>query len=234
MGRQFSDNVESPSEHFCFTRATAYNTWCGNQPTRSNSVAATYTPTGRTQLSDSASCDPSWILYGDSCYFFNTQNLYWYRANDVCISAGASLSSVHSEAENSFLHFLTGGVSTWIGLVDIDHNSNYVEDHRWTDRSEVNYRNWNDTKAADQPRPPGEWFDWDGNDPAPSVCKRRARSDAAGIRAMIASEVLSIDLPQAAPQPIGSALNEIIDHNQGYIGLLVGLVWGLFRSLMSG
>ena len=98
----------------------------------------------------------------------------------------------------------------------------------------MNYRNWNDTKAADQPRPRGDWFDWDGNDPAPSVCKRRARSDAAGIRAMIASEVLSIDLPQAAPQPIGSALNEIIDHNQGYIGLLVGLVWGLFRSLMSG
>jgi hypothetical protein len=133
-------------------------------------ISTRFNPTGRSQSLVSGSCDPGWILYGSDCYFNNHEKLNWHDANQACTMMHASLASIRSKGENDFIHYLTGGISTWIGMVDINQNPKSPSDHRWTDNSPVTYRNWNGTdEKAD---PTSAWYEKSSDQLAPSVCKK--------------------------------------------------------------
>lgn len=70
---------------------------------------------------------------------------------------------------------MTGGVSSWIGVVDLNRNPESPPDHRWTDRSQMDYRNWNGSEPDSQQDPASAWYTKPTNEVAPSVCKKPAK-----------------------------------------------------------
>ena len=51
----------------------------------------------------SAHCPTGWIYMFNNCYYFSTDQQTWNSADAYCVSAGATLASIHSAAENNFL-----------------------------------------------------------------------------------------------------------------------------------
>lgn len=146
---------------------------CMNKKTDSVTVSATFGPNGNTQSFSPNACDPAWVLFQDSCYFFHSDKAIWSEANRVCSSSKATLASVHSDLENDFLYSLTGGISTWIGFTDVKKDAANVDDYRWTDNTQVDYRNWSEPGSS---HPEKEWHEWDNRDPAPFICKKASNS----------------------------------------------------------
>ena len=172
-GKYFADERDTPFEHACFIRATAYQRWCGNRPSDRVTVSVTFEPTGRSQDLVSGSCDEEWVLYDGNCYFHNHQKLSWNNANRECNDMQSSLASIHSKEENEFIHYLTQGLATWIGIVDLNDHPKLPPDHRWTDNTPVNYRNWNGT--LDSSDPGSAWYNKPSDQLSPSVCKKPAK-----------------------------------------------------------
>ena len=119
---------------------------------------------------------------------------------------------MHSPLENDFLHSLTGGLSTWIGLSDVRPDKGMVEDYRWTDNSAVDYRNWNiPDVASDKGK---EWHEWDSLDPAPFICKKLSRSQFVGIHAnrylQIPLEITNEHVPES-PEICDIASEELLN-----------------------
>ena len=143
------------------------------------SVISTFIPTGHSQVLTASSCDIDWILFDHHCFLYIEAPATWREANEYCNRAESALASIHSDRENSFVHFLTGGRSSWIGFVDVKASTEQVEDFRWTDNSQVDYRNWNGTESDPSlQRHEQEWYQWDSTNPAPFVCKKRSRSES--------------------------------------------------------
>jgi hypothetical protein len=113
--------------------------------------------------------------------------LTWHAANEYCVSQKSTLASIHSDTENDFIHDLTGGVATWIGLTDTQQNPYSPEDYRWTDNSPSDYKNWNSNES----RPERAWYKKDGSNSAPSVCKKPSRKESVGIRHIDAATLLT-------------------------------------------
>lgn len=201
MGRKFADERKATQESQCFIRATAYDWWCGNSEEPRASVIATYTETGRSQISNAAACEPNWILFNEDCYFHITQRLTWHDANQLCDASGSALASIHSKAENDFIHFLTGGQSTWIGVVDLNAKSESPEDLRWTDNSPMNYRNWNGTSEAEASTKGAEWFTKNSSEQAPCLCKKHARGSSNLIQSSTAEVLKGVRDPVSLPEP---------------------------------
>ena len=76
------------------------------------------------------------------CYKFYSSNRDWYESEAACLLEGATLASVHSEEEDSFLKDLSGGNSYWIGGYPKD--STWV----WSDFSELDYTNYYSTDSG--------------------------------------------------------------------------------------
>lgn len=195
-GKQFADEAHVQAEHVCYRRANSFNEWCKNPPGDEITVTASFSTTGKTQFFSPNACDPGWILFDDSCYLYNMEYMNWTSANKFCASHSSALVSIHSPLENDFLHSLTGGLSTWIGFADVRTDPNAVEDYRWIDNSQVDYRNWNtsDSPETDKGK---EWHEWDNRDPAPCICKKPSLNRQVGIRASITS---AIPIPVAQPE----------------------------------
>jgi len=101
-----------------------------------NTLASQPTTTTTTQPTTTAvSCPGQWTEFEGSCYrHFADREYYWTTADALCLSEGARLTSIHSEAENDFLNSLAGGNSYWIGGYPRD--SSWV----WSDFSEYDYK----------------------------------------------------------------------------------------------
>lgn len=185
---QFLDAKGADQEHVCYRRAAAFDSWCGNERTDSVTVAASFRESSRTQIVSPNACDPGWVLFDAHCYLYHSEHMDWASANTFCVSQLSSLTSVHSSLENEFLHTLTGGISTWIGFKDVNAGATPVEDYRWTDRSEVDYRNWNSTESENSGK---EWHEWDGRDPAPFICKKPSANSHVGIKEVSGKQIVA-------------------------------------------
>ena len=116
----------------------------------------------------------------------------------------SSLASIHSNEENNFISYLTGGVASWIGIVDVNKALSSPADHRWTDNSPMDYRNWNSTESPTDPA--AQWYNRNGNELAPSVCKKPARSSGASFK--IHQPYLSPLVAQSVPNQTADRADE--------------------------
>nr|XP_046234759.1 ladderlectin-like [Scatophagus argus] len=63
-------------------------------------------------------CPYGWQGFNGRCYYFNSESLTWPQADASCANAGASLVSVHSPQEYSFLYHQAiayGFSQAWLG-----------------------------------------------------------------------------------------------------------------------
>ncbi|KAJ3605426.1 hypothetical protein NHX12_027473 [Muraenolepis orangiensis] len=71
-------------------------------------------------------CAPGYLLYGDFCYHFETENPFsWEEAEARCVSQQGHLVSFHSQEELSFLSAHMPG-EAWMGLNDIKIENTFV------------------------------------------------------------------------------------------------------------
>ncbi|KAF4660359.1 hypothetical protein FOL47_007193 [Perkinsus chesapeaki] len=168
------------NEPMCLRRAQQLHDWCGNPADAKTITVAASFQGGHTQLFSPEACDQGWVLYGSHCYRFFDAMVSFFEAEGRCNAMGANLASIHSEGENEFVRTLTGGRSTWIGYSDADQD----EDYDWTDGSENEFNKWakncTDPALADDPdcapeKSQEQWYDWDGSDPGPFVCKKMVK-----------------------------------------------------------
>ncbi|MGH0120268.1 UNVERIFIED_CONTAM: hypothetical protein FKN15_060676, partial [Acipenser sinensis] len=67
-------------------------------------------------------CPEKWMQFNGKCYYFSPHTMDWNSSRTSCVSMGADLVIIESEAEQRF--FLdkakaqTGWNSHWIGLTD--------------------------------------------------------------------------------------------------------------------
>uniref|UniRef100_A0A8C8HZS6 C-type lectin domain-containing protein n=1 Tax=Oncorhynchus tshawytscha TaxID=74940 RepID=A0A8C8HZS6_ONCTS len=84
----------------------------------------------------------SFLLYG-RCYKYVATGLDWADAVSYCVTQGANLASVHSEAEHQLIKTLIKTFDplefyTWIGLSDVVKEGRWM----WTDGSKVDFTDW--------------------------------------------------------------------------------------------
>uniref|UniRef100_A0A674B1I6 C-type lectin domain-containing protein n=1 Tax=Salmo trutta TaxID=8032 RepID=A0A674B1I6_SALTR len=89
------------------------------------------------------SCPMGWYDFNGRCYKYVATPLNWPDAESYCLTQGANLVSVHSEAEHQFIKILIQRFDpaergTWMGLSDI-----HVEGRgMWSDGSKVDFIPW--------------------------------------------------------------------------------------------
>ncbi|KAL3043980.1 hypothetical protein OYC64_003880 [Pagothenia borchgrevinki] len=124
------------------------------------------------------SCRPFWYSFNGRCYKYIAADMDWADAEFHCVSEGANLVSIHSQAEHEFVKSLIKNFHpaegwTWIGLNDIPKEGRWM----WSDGSAVNFVFWN----SRQPDNKGnedcvhtnfnhKWNDRSCSDTYPSVC----------------------------------------------------------------
>uniref|UniRef100_A0A3Q3FSL0 C-type lectin domain-containing protein n=1 Tax=Labrus bergylta TaxID=56723 RepID=A0A3Q3FSL0_9LABR len=67
-----------------------------------------------------------------------SQKKSWGAANEDCVSRGAILVSIHSQAEEEFLSIYSKGTSKWIGLKHNPTEGGYS----WSDGTALSHTNW--------------------------------------------------------------------------------------------
>ncbi|XP_075904283.1 uncharacterized protein LOC142902754 [Nelusetta ayraudi] len=89
---------------------------------RSYTVLAAARDDLRVQLENMkrVSCQPGWIKFNESCYFFATSSKNWESSRQYCKSKGGDLVVVNSQEEQAFINqAIQKGTHVWIGLSDI-------------------------------------------------------------------------------------------------------------------
>jgi hypothetical protein len=97
-------------------------------------------------------CPPGWQYFDGSCYKFGASErsfvgepttATWSDARLVCLSLGGDLVSVHTPAENAFVHKNSFG-DTWIGYTEDRSGVNPPFRFQWTDGTSTSYdyMNW--------------------------------------------------------------------------------------------
>ena len=85
--------------------------------------------------------DDGWVTIEpaltDHCYLRIPDAKTWQAANDDCISKNATLVSIHSNDENSFIKSLISGVG-WTGLIKVHKGGQ----RGWSDATSYDYTNW--------------------------------------------------------------------------------------------
>jgi hypothetical protein len=82
-----------------------------------------------------------WQQFGMSEYRIITTKLDWTSARTFCQGQSADLTSISSEAENSFVASLVGNAFVrWLGASRIDNAT--VQQFRWSDGTSFEYQNW--------------------------------------------------------------------------------------------
>ncbi|XP_042909448.2 macrophage mannose receptor 1 [Parasteatoda tepidariorum] len=90
-------------------------------------------------------CEKEWYRLGNKCYKPYgkkwSQRKSWDEAKIECEKEGASLASIHSADEQSFITdiMLDTGTTMWIGLENIDKGTVF----KWSDDSPLDYSEWN-------------------------------------------------------------------------------------------
>ncbi|XP_033951501.2 uncharacterized protein [Pseudochaenichthys georgianus] len=93
-------------------------------------------------------CDAGYLLYGDFCYQFETEQVRnWHDAEAHCSGEQSHLVSFHSLEELSFITAHMPG-EAWVGLNDINNENQFV----WTDGTAADLLPW-------APNQPDDWQD---------------------------------------------------------------------------
>ncbi|XP_063755522.1 lactose-binding lectin l-2-like [Eleginops maclovinus] len=80
------------------------------------------------------SCPMFWFSFNNRCYKYVSTHLTWAEAELQCVSEGANLVSIHSQAEHEFVRSLIKNFDhlehyTWIGLSDVHKEESWM----WSD-----------------------------------------------------------------------------------------------------
>ena len=89
------------------------------------------------------SCPSGWSEFDGSCYRYFSQSLYWMAAEKLCRDEGASLVSIHSSEENSFVLDLAPTSAYWIGAYKTGSN-----DFFWSDFTENDFNDFYDSNTG--------------------------------------------------------------------------------------
>ncbi|KAJ8284375.1 hypothetical protein COCON_G00032250 [Conger conger] len=132
---------------------------------------------------EEGSSSKEWVTFQQADYKFFDHSSTWYQAQRICSWFHASLASVHSPEEQTFLTELMRKVSKvadqqrWVGLNAIEIDGRF----RWSDHSVLNYVSWapgrpgpvsRDRKCVSMIANTGEWSDQKCHTDLPYVCKR--------------------------------------------------------------
>ncbi|KAI4800205.1 hypothetical protein KUCAC02_013439 [Chaenocephalus aceratus] len=86
------------------------------------------------------SCPMFWYSFFNRCYKYVATPLTWADAELQCVSEGANLVSVHTQAEHEFVrslikNFDVAEAATWIGLSDLHKEGGWM----WSDGCEAKF-----------------------------------------------------------------------------------------------
>ena len=115
--QQFEDDAWT--EGRCLRRAEDLHHWCGNDGSTSE-VAATFRPTGLTQVYRPGACEPGWSLLGVWCFRHVWEKRDWWAAARACAALGAGLASILRSEVNSELNFSPNFEGLVLGCIDAD------------------------------------------------------------------------------------------------------------------
>ncbi|XP_033980591.1 lactose-binding lectin l-2-like [Trematomus bernacchii] len=136
-------------------------------------------PQGKLQR---GSCPMFWFSFNGRCYKYIATHSTWAAAELQCLSQGANLVSIHSQAEQEFVRSLIKNFdpaegNTWIGLSDVHQEGSWM----WSDGCAAKFFFW----YAGQPDNTGglehcvhpnsgqKWNDRQCSNTIPSVCASR-------------------------------------------------------------
>ena len=80
----------------------------------------------------------SLLTIGSKCYRVVSSSANYLQAILGCVSLGASLATVSSQAEQDAVFALTGASGAWIGLTDFLNEGSFS----WVDESPLTFTNW--------------------------------------------------------------------------------------------
>ncbi|XP_013399078.2 macrophage mannose receptor 1-like [Lingula anatina] len=84
-----------------------------------------------TVLPAKGSCDPGWVAYGFSCYYFdNSASVTWLQANQKCQDMGAHLVEMKNAREMSFIDKKMVAAS-WLGFTDRRREGHWTPYTNW-------------------------------------------------------------------------------------------------------
>ncbi|XP_061178335.1 uncharacterized protein LOC133186973 [Saccostrea echinata] len=86
-------------------------------------------------------CPISWEMNGKNKYCFVKNSLPWTSAKDSCISMGAHLLAIETEAEQTWINVKASGYAWWIGGTDTNSENTYYWEHT---NDMMNFSNWDD------------------------------------------------------------------------------------------
>lgn len=135
--------------------------------------------TSTTAAPITSSCDPGYTLSGSKCYRVVSSSANYLQAILGCVSLGASLATVSSQAEQDAVFALTGASGAWIGLTDFLNEGTFS----WVDESPVTFTKWrvnqpnngNNNQHCTQIRTDGDWDDVICDKQQAYVCQKNAR-----------------------------------------------------------
>ena len=99
------------------------------------------TPATLSQVTCDITCQLCWtitIITGSKCYRVVSSSANYLQAILGCVSLGASLATVSSQAEQDAVFALTGASGAWIGLTDFLNEGTFS----WVDESPVTFTKW--------------------------------------------------------------------------------------------
>ncbi|XP_041125397.1 asialoglycoprotein receptor 1-like [Polyodon spathula] len=87
-----------------------------------SSILNKYCPLKEGSSKERVCCPEKWVQFNGKCYYFSTDTMDWNSSQASCVSMGADLVIIESEAEQRFLldkaKSQTGQNSYWMGLTD--------------------------------------------------------------------------------------------------------------------
>eukprot|EP00933_Yihiella_yeosuensis_P030575 TRINITY_DN24202_c0_g1_i1.p1 TRINITY_DN24202_c0_g1~~TRINITY_DN24202_c0_g1_i1.p1 ORF type:complete len:308 (-),score=44.37 TRINITY_DN24202_c0_g1_i1:86-1009(-) len=180
---QFRDSIGEEhwdtltNEASCLKRAEDFHHWCGNDASEGIQVAATYNPTSLTQMYNPGACEKGWSQWDAFCYRFYLTMKTWAESEKICRDQDSHLVSVHSRAENQFVHTLAQGLKVWIGYTDVDQDTHY----QWSDSSQDDFSNFAKNCSGRENEPDckkedvaQQWYSSKGDETSPLMCKKSA------------------------------------------------------------
>ncbi|XP_075062229.1 asialoglycoprotein receptor 1-like isoform X1 [Mixophyes fleayi] len=90
-------------------------------------------------------CSLDWRYYALSCYYVSQKSIPWSDAKKDCEDKMSHLVVINNAEEQDYVSKLTQGITTWIGLTDVDGS------WRWVDGTsyETTPKFWADTQPDD-------------------------------------------------------------------------------------
>ena len=83
-------------------------------------------------------CEEGYSAVGGKCLKMMNQPANYLIALTSCVSMGATLASIQSQAEQEAVHAMTNTTGAWIGLTDFLDE----EVFSWVDGAELGFTNW--------------------------------------------------------------------------------------------